>query len=162
LARYAVDAPEKSDIENKLEAAMGDKASRRAVAQRLVDNFRKIPLQTRANIFGSLATPSKDPIPQQRLETVFRKLQKKSVPPIIFDDVQPPDVPIIGAKDTFTLNFCGIYCAEETSDQGGFFGASDEIYIITTVVEVRNGLNIEVYTPDILPFIHVDYSKSAP
>jgi hypothetical protein len=88
LARYAIDAPEKSDIENKLEAAMGDDASRRAVAQRLVSNFRKIPLAARANIFGALAEPKTETIPQQRLETAFRALQKNLVPTVIFDDVQ--------------------------------------------------------------------------
>jgi hypothetical protein len=144
LARYAIDAPNKTELERKFDAAVAEEPGTRATAQRLIDNFNRIPVNLRLQHLSDLATPKLTSFPQAQFEAAIKAMPVVTVNTVIHaDDVQPIPLPPPG-NELITLNFAGIYCSDDTDDQ--FFGNVDQIYVITNVVEVRDGTNEQTDT----------------
>lgn len=59
-----------------------------------------------------------------------------------FDDVGDPIIPDFPTDTRFTLLYTGLYCRDRTGDRL-WLGPSDEPYVITVVVSVENGNNVE-------------------
>ena len=143
IARYAEDSTNKTTVDAHLERHLGDDARHRARAHSLVSNFNTIPAKIRVKELGDLATPLTTSLSADRLERAFKALPPASVAEVAFsaDDV-PGSLPPISPLDTITLSFAGLFCGDETDDQGGILGASDEIYVITNTIVQVNGTNV--------------------
>jgi len=144
LARYAIDAPDKTEFEQSFESVVGDDARKRALASRLVENFKRIPITRRVRELRDLAEPTVTAFSQARFEQAFKSIPTAAVATIALgDDVAPEPLRPISPFELITISFSGIYCADDTGDQGGFFGASDEPYVITNTVEIIDGKNVQ-------------------
>src|SRR5262245_29677990 len=115
LARYANDVPDKTDIERKLEVRLGDDPRTRAVAGRLVKNFKEIPAEQRIKELGDLAEPNLSRFPDERLTAAFKNIPTPSGSPVLLaDDVDLEPLPPLNPEERITLQYSGIFCSEET------------------------------------------------
>jgi hypothetical protein len=74
-------------------------------------------------------------------DDVFKELIKPINLTLFKDDVGPVIEPQYPNGTIFTLMYTGLYCRKRTGDRG-WFGPSDEPYVITSAVTVVNGDNI--------------------
>jgi hypothetical protein len=140
LERYANGAAERTSLDDGIADALGADAKTKAVASRLVQNFKGIPRLRREMAFGELADLS----PQRsiaELEQGAKQLRRPIALRRALDDVSPPPVPPARIGDKITIKYTGLYCHEETDwDRGS---NSDEPYLMTTFVHVsQDGKNI--------------------
>lgn len=142
LARYATDAPNRTQVEARVAAALGDTDQRRAVARKLVDRFRRVPADRRRHLFGALAEPNVTAFPETRFETAIRSIPAAQDIVEHRDDVGLAPLPDSSLNDRYTLIYRGLYCQDDTNEGWGL-GGPDEPYVITSVAEItRDGQNV--------------------
>lgn len=139
LARYAADASDKTDLDRRIQAALGDAPRSRQVTQRFIDRFLKLPLQVRQDLFGPLANLTTQAFEPSRYDAAFARVLR-AVPQIDAGSTgsQRLSRPMsVGMEPTYTLRYKGMNCFAETDwDQAS---ASDEIYIIGAILTVEDG-----------------------
>lgn len=148
LSRVAAKSAGLSALEQKLAARLNT-ASKMDAANRMVRAFRKIPYERRLKAFGVFANPANAFVPDQQGKAAFAKIKASAK-----DDVGPVQLPPVGPLDRYTLSYTGLYCNAETDLDLGFSN-SDEAYVITSVVEVANGVN--TVRTEKHPFDQVEY-----
>lgn len=79
LARYANDAPDKTDLDRKLSAALSRIPKSKAIAQRMVKNFEKLPLAQRQKVFGGLADATKVKIDPAKAKSIVAAMDRSKV-----------------------------------------------------------------------------------
>ena len=140
LHRYSENVPNKNDLDKRLEATLGKQAKNRSIAKRIIENYYAKDVTWRVEDFGQLADVRNQNFPlKQVLETV--KNNYMNVPRQLASPEYTAQDPVqTGPPNIHTLEYSGVYCQDETPDRHLGYG-SDEIYIITSVVEVVNGRN---------------------
>ena len=132
IARYAADVPDKTDLDRKIEAALGGSPESRRSAQRMIDKFHKLPQDFRQTTYGQYATITTQPFERARYEAAFGRVLQ-SLPRIDPGPTGPrTSLPMaLGTEPTYMVRYRGMACFAETDwDQSS---GSDEIYEIDVV-----------------------------
>lgn len=140
IARYAADVPDKTDLDRRIEASLGNSPHGRQIAQRIVDRFHSIPLQFRQEAYGQYANVTTQRFERSRYETAFGRVMqsatKAGAPPTVPQRYsQPMSLGYESSYYIYKLRYKGMTCFVETNDGPG----SDEIYIIFSVTTFENG-----------------------
>src|SRR5262245_344274 len=144
IARYAADVPDKTDLDRRIEASLGNSPNGRQIAQRIVDRFHNIPLQFRQEAYGQYANITTRQFERSRYETAFSRVFQSATKmgatpnaPRRYSRPMSLGSGSISDYYNYRLRYKGMACfAETTNDQAS---GSDEIYISFSVITFENG-----------------------